>query len=68
MVTITLKCMPVFEPNDYFWQNHWDGQEPKWVAYARAVRQIIANEGGFKLYDKCMEDKMAYKKLFKDKA
>lgn len=29
--------MPVFEPNEYFWNNHWDGKEDKWVAYARAV-------------------------------
>jgi hypothetical protein len=34
--------LPVFEPNEYFWQHHWDGREEKWVAYARAVRQIIA--------------------------
>jgi hypothetical protein len=30
--------MPIFEPNEYFWQNHWDGKEEKWEAYARAVR------------------------------
>ena len=30
--------MPVFEPNEYFWANHWDGKEEKWQAYARAVR------------------------------
>ena len=29
--------LPVFEPNDYFWKNHWDGKEEKWFAYARAV-------------------------------
>ena len=28
--TYTLYEMPVFEPNDYFWKNHWDGKEEKW--------------------------------------
>lgn len=37
--------MPVFAPNEYFWQNHWDGEEDKWCAYARVVRQIIAEQG-----------------------
>lgn len=46
-IKIRVKKMPVFEPNDYFWKNHWDGKEEKWVAYARAVREIIAKEGGF---------------------
>jgi len=41
-IRINVKKMPVFEPNDYFWKNHWDGKEEKWVAYARAVREIIA--------------------------
>ena len=34
----TLHQMPVFKPNEFFWKNHWDGKEEKWVAYARAVR------------------------------
>jgi hypothetical protein len=29
--------MPVFEPNEYFWKNHWDGQEEKWRVFAKAV-------------------------------
>jgi len=27
---ITFYQLPVFEPNDYFWQHHWDGKEEKW--------------------------------------
>lgn len=32
-VFYTVKCkeLPVFEPNDYFWKNHWqEGKEEKW--------------------------------------
>ena len=39
--------MPVFKPNDYFWKNHWDGKEDKWKTYARAVRSVMIENGGF---------------------
>lgn len=49
---ITLTEMPVFAPNDYFWKHHWNkDKEEKWEAYARAVRTIIAKQGGFKELD-----------------
>jgi len=35
--TYSLKEMPVFEPNEYFWKHHWDGKEEKWVVYARVI-------------------------------
>jgi hypothetical protein len=35
--------LPVFEPNDYFWNHHWDGKEEKWLTYANVIRQIIAD-------------------------
>ena len=60
--------MPVFEPNEYFWKNHWDGKEEKWVAYARAVRTLMAETGGLKLSNSSMEDKMTYKKLIRGTA
>jgi hypothetical protein len=56
--------LPIFTPNEYFWQNHWDGREEKWVAYARAVRQIIATQGDFQLLDFDVEAKLAYKTYF----
>jgi len=41
-VTVKMEEMPVFEANEYFWQHHWkQGEEEKWVAYARAIRTII---------------------------
>ena len=58
--------LPVFDPNDYFWQNHWqNGKEEKWEAYARAVREIISVTGDFGLSQSKMEDKMEYKSLIK---
>lgn len=59
--TLTLYSMPVFEPNEYFWANHWDGKEERWVAYARAIRKIIARQGNFELSDLRMEDKFEFK-------
>ena len=41
--------MPVFRPNEYFWKNHWDGKEEKWVAYARAVRLAMSEASGIGL-------------------
>lgn len=59
--------MPVFRPNEFFWQNHWDGKEDKWVAYARAVRIVMAEAGNFKLSDSTMEDKVVFKDLVRGK-
>jgi len=55
--------MPVFKPNDYFWKNHWDGKEEKWVAYARAVRQLMSEQGNFELSNSTSDDKLSYKRL-----
>ena len=65
MSTINYDEMPVFAPNEYFWANHWDGKEEKWKAYARAVRKIIAEQGGFELFDVDMEDKLTYKSMLR---
>ena len=62
-VQISVLEMPVFEPNEYFWKHHWDGKEEKWVAYARAVRQIMGETGGFPLVDMNVEDKLEYRNI-----
>ena len=64
---VTYLEMPDFKPNEYFWQNHWDGKEEKWVAFARAVRILMAETGGLKLSDCTIEDKMEYKNLVRGK-
>lgn len=43
--TYTIKELPVFEPNEYFWKNHWDGKEEKYALYARVMRQIMCDAG-----------------------
>jgi lysophosphatidylcholine acyltransferase/lyso-PAF acetyltransferase len=67
ITTITYLEMPDFKPNDFFWKNHWDGKEEKWVAYARAVRTLMAETGGFKLSDCTIEDKLEYKNILRGK-
>ena len=62
-IAVTLKVteLPVFTPNEYFWKHHWqEGKEEKWEAFARAVRQIMAEAGDFKLSDLTMQDKFDY--------
>ena len=64
-----MKVYPVFKPNEYFWKNHWseDSGEQKWEAYARVVREIIADSHNLKLSDIAMEDKFTYKDIAKGK-
>ena len=38
--TCRVKALPVFMPNDYFWQHHQRQGEEKWETYARVVREI----------------------------
>lgn len=42
-VILDTKELPVFKPNDYFWEHHWDGKEEKWKVYARVIRKLIAD-------------------------
>ena len=65
--TADLVQMPVFAPNEYFWQHHVREGEERWEAYARVVREIIREQGGFELYETSMEEKFEYKRLFKGK-
>ena len=58
-----LNELPVFQPNEYFWKNYWDGKEEKWVAYARAVSSLMCQAGGFKMSSNKIEDKLEYKKV-----
>ena len=66
-ISVELTEMPVFEPNEYFWQNHLQPGEEKWQAYARVVRDIMADQGGLEKLETTMEDKFEYKALFKGK-
>lgn len=65
--TSTLKELPVFEPNDFFWKNYWrEGKEEKWEAFARAVQEIIAEASGLEVSNCTLEDKNEYKSLMQN--
>lgn len=67
-MTLTVDELPVFAPNEYFWKNHWrEGKEEKWEAYARVVKDIMAEVGGLKVSDLTMQDKFDYIELLKGK-
>ena len=55
--------MPVFKPNDYFFEHHSIAGEEKWQTYMRVVRLLMAEELGFPLSDAKLEDKFKYKSL-----
>ena len=69
-ITLHLKEYPTFVPNDYFWKHHWNEKsgEQRWEAYARVIREIIAQGHNFPLSNLVMEDKLYYKKLLKGHA
>ena len=67
--TINVYELPVFTPNDYFWENHWkEGTEEKYAVFSRSVREIIAkyHGDGMTLVDQTMEDKFEFKKVLAD--
>lgn len=57
--------MPVFAPNEYFWKHHWDGKDEKtkWLVFANAVREAMAECHGFTLSESTMDTKMELKEL-----
>lgn len=62
----TVQELPVFEPNEFFWKNHWQkDKEQKWECYARVMRKIMADHGGFQLSDCTQADKLHYKKMIR---
>ena len=46
-ISLTIKELPTFEPNDYFFKNHQKEGEDKWETYARIMREIMAKEGNY---------------------
>ena len=49
---VDLYEMPIFRPNDYFWENHMQQGEEKWEAYARVIRDIIHEGSGVPIMKK----------------
>ena len=44
--TLEVFEMPIFRPNEFFWENHQREGEEKWQTYARVIRDIISEGGG----------------------
>jgi Na+-transporting NADH:ubiquinone oxidoreductase subunit NqrB len=59
--------MPIFRPNEYFWEHHWDGKEEKWMAFARAVQNIIARELDVPTSESSLREKFEFKAIMKQK-
>ena len=60
-VTCEVEELPVFEPNDYFFEHHMQEGEEKWQTYMRVIRQLMGEHFNFKLSDLKLEDKFDYK-------
>ena len=58
-----MRRFPVFEPNDYFFENHQKEGEEKWETFARVIREIMAENSDLTLSDLSIEDKFHYKNL-----
>jgi 1-acyl-sn-glycerol-3-phosphate acyltransferase len=61
--TCTVRELPVFRPNKYFFEHHQREGEEKWQTYMRVVRQLMGDSLKFVLSDARLEDKFAYKEL-----
>lgn len=64
--------LPIFEPNQYFWDNHQKEGEEKWETYARVMRDVMSEASGLPLSDSWIEDRISYRKVlfphkYKDK-
>jgi hypothetical protein len=57
----TVKEMPVFEPNAWFFEHHKKGSEEQWETYMRVIREIMGEQLGKGLSEAKLEDKFAYK-------
>jgi hypothetical protein len=57
--------LPVFKPNDFFWENHWkpnQDKEEKWQTFARVVRKIIMKQESLKETSIVAEDRFEFLK------
>ena len=61
--TCTVKELPVFEPNQWFFDHFKEGNEEQWETYMRVVREIMGEHLGKVLSPAKLEDKFAYKDL-----
>jgi len=55
--------LPVFRPNEFFFQHHQREGEERWETYCRTIRQLISEHGNLPLSDLRIEDKFEYKQM-----
>ena len=61
--SVKVMALPVFQPNDYFFQNHQKEGEEKWETYMRVIRDIMSDALGCPKCDLSIEDKFKFKEL-----
>ena len=57
------KRYPVFRPNQYFWDTHWEpnkDKESKAFTYMRVIREIMLKEDKFNDSSASQEDQFGY--------
>ena len=57
-IKIDVKQMPIFEPNDYLFEQHADKGDEKWEIYAWATRDLMCKVGKFGRSDMAWRDKI----------
>lgn len=55
--------LPIFKPNDYFFEHHQQEGEEKYQTFMRVVRQIMSEVSGLPMIDCNIEEKFEYKKM-----
>ena len=61
--TCDIQELPTFKPNQYLWDNHMKEGEDKATCYTRVIRELMAEEFGFKLAEIDLEEKFDYRQL-----
>ena len=57
------KRYPVFRPNQFFWDKHWEPKkdtETKAITYMRVIREIMLKEDKFNDSPNSQEDQFGY--------
>lgn len=57
--------LPIFRPNQYFWDKHVEEGEERWFTYRRVMRDIMSKHSGLPLSPMQIEDKFEYQKILK---
>jgi hypothetical protein len=61
--SIRILELPVFQPNEYFFEHHQQPGEKQWETYRRVMREIMAEYGDYKLTDVTIEDKFKFREI-----